>query len=544
MRLCVFVLLFFVGNGTAAQPLPRPKLVVGIAVDQMRWDYLYRYWDRYGAGGFKRLLREGFDCAQTRVNYIPTYTGPGHACIWTGSVPAIHGIAGNDWIDTRTGRGVYCTEDSSVQSVGGSVRAGKMSPRRLLSTTVGDELKLATAGRSRVFGISLKDRASILPAGHSADGVYWYDDSTGRFITSTYYRPELPAWLQAFNAHRLPDSALAAGWNLLQPASSYRHSTPDSSAYEGLFRGEKAPTFPHQPAASGLGAVRALPAGNSITLALARALVEGERLGRGTDPDLLAINLASTDYAGHQYGPNALEMEDLYIRLDGELAAFLTYLDNTVGRGQYLFFLTADHGAAHNARFLRDQKIPAGVFYESAVLKRLRSAADSLLSAEGGAALISGFENYQVYLNNARIPPGSEARTRVKGVVRNVLRAEQGIEVVYDMEEGALNAPHPLAEMMVNGHHPDRSGALLAIPAPGWYAGYAPTGTTHGTWNPYDTHIPLLWYGWGVAAGKTHRTVEMTDIAVTVCALLRIQAPSGCIGAAIPEILDAKKAAR
>jgi hypothetical protein len=410
----------------------------------------------------------------------------------------------------------------------------------MLATTVGDELRLATNQKSRVFGISLKDRASILPAGHSANGAYWYDDSTGRFMTSSFYADALPQWLSSFNERRLPDSFLKRGWNLLQPASAYKHSTADSTAYEGLFPREKAPVFPHtgfQPKEYGL--LRSMPTGNTLTLELARAVVSGERLGNGVTTDLLTINLASTDYAGHQFGPNALELEDLYIRLDKDIADFLSYLDRTVGKGDYLLFLTADHGAAHNAQFLKDRRIPAGLLTESTVARGLKAA---LPSADSNS--IRGFENYQVYLDDNAVPVGSPERQRLKAATKSWLLTQPGISMVIDLEEGQANLPEPIRRAAVNGYNARRSGSLQIIPQPGWYAGYGPTGTTHGTWNPYDSHIPLVWYGWKVEKGQTTRTTYMTDIAATLAAMLHVQMPNGCIGTPIQEVSDVRKSGK
>ena len=288
--------------------LQRPKLVVGIVVDQMRWDYLYRYYDRFGDGGFRRLLGKGYSCQQAFINYLPSFTAPGHACIFTGSVPAIHGMAGNDWLD-EGGRFTYCVQDKTVQPVGGSLRAGQMSPRNLLTTTVTDELRLATNFRSRVFGVSLKDRASILPAGHLANGAFWFDDSTGNFMTSTYYSKSLPGWLNRFNARQVPDSFLRANWNTLYNIKSY--SDADSNGYEGLNFGEKTATFPHITssfAGKNDDVLRRTPGGNSTTLMLAQACIGGEYLGQEESTDFLTINLASTDYVGHQYTPNSVEV--------------------------------------------------------------------------------------------------------------------------------------------------------------------------------------------------------------------------------------------
>ena len=552
MRFLFFCLLSLsLVTQSAAQAPAQPKLIVGIVVDQMRWDYLYRYADRWTAGGFKRLMNEGFSCEQTFINYIPTYTAPGHACVWTGSIPAIHGIAGNDWIDRATGNAVYCVEDKSVLPVGGSRRAGQMSPRNLLTTTVGDELRLATNGRSRVFSLSLKDRASILPGGHQSNGTYWYDDSTGNLMTSTFYEKQLPQWLQRFNARRLPDSALAAGWELLQPADRYRHSTEDNSPlYEGTLKGETAPVFPHTGLKAGsYGTLRYLPAGNSYILQAARSLIRSERLGQGTDPDMLAINLAATDYAGHLFGPNALEMEDMYLCLDRDIAQFLRFLDAQYGEGNVLFFLTADHGAAHNAQYLRDRRVPAGNYSEVLFYNRMSAFADSLfgnkaLAGKPETSLVRYFDNSYVYLNDSLLANKKLTSAQVLNVLRSWLFKQEGVSQVITMAPEStevLRLPQPLRNRVLAGYHPRRSGDLLVLFEPAWYAGFAATGTTHGTWNPYDSHIPLLWHGWGIRPGKSQRPCNMTDIAATVSALLNIQMPNGCVGSPIPELFRTQK---
>lgn len=536
-RLLPFLFFCCFSTLSFAQDIARPKLVVGIAIDQMRWDYLNRYYDRYGADGFKRILGEGYNCQNTFINYIPSFTAPGHACIYTGSVPSIHGIAANDWIDNRTGRSWYCTDDTTVQSVGGSWKWGRMSPKNMLTSTIGDELRLATNFRSKVFGVSLKDRASILPAGHAANGAFWFDDSTGRFITSTHYMKALPEWLNTFNNRRLPDTFLTQGWDLLQAPNKYRHSLPDNTPYEGLIKGESAPVFPHKTAAFvgvDYNALRKLPAGNTLTLRLARACIDGEALGQKGNTDFLAINLASTDYAGHNYTPNALEMEDLYMRLDKDLASFLSYLDKTVGKGQYLLFITADHGAAHNAQFMKDRNLPAGNANERTEGNELNAA---VKKAMGTDSLILSVENYQVYLNEARIERLKIDREAVKRSILQWLRPQAGVSYAVDMENmDATPVPAAIRERIINGYNRNRSGCIQIIMNPGWYSGGYKTGTTHGTWNPYDTHIPLLWFGWNIRHGETFRTTYMTDIAATLAALLHVQMPNGCIGSAITEI--------
>jgi predicted AlkP superfamily pyrophosphatase or phosphodiesterase len=523
--------------GTA--PLPRPKLVVGLVVDQMRWDYLYRYYDRYQAGGFKRMLNEGFTCENTLIPYIPTVTAAGHTCIYTGSVPAIHGIAGNDFIIQATGKSMYCTDDSTVVAVGSTSIAGKMSPRNLMASTVTDELKLATNFRSKVIGIALKDRGGILPAGHTANAAYWFDDANGAWITSTYYMTDLPAWVKTFNAGKPAEKYLKQDWNTLYPINTYVQSAPDNSPkYEGKFSGADAPTFPIKTSElykGKAGMIRSTPYGNSMTLDLAKAAIENEKLGANVVTDFLAVSLSSTDYVGHQFGPNSVEAEDTYLRLDKDLAAFFTYLDAKVGKGNYSVFLTADHGAAHNATFLSDHNIPAGIWNEGPVLTRLNKMLEDKYKVKG---LVLGLDNYQVNFNNAAIKKENLNEDALKYDCIQLLQKEQEIAYAVDMQHvQTATIPNELRLRIQNGYSAERSGTIQIILKPGWYSGHGKTGTTHGTWNPYDAHIPLVFMGWGIKHGSLTRETHMTDIAATVAQLLHIQAPNGNIGTAIGEVL-------
>lgn len=525
--------------------LPRPKLVVGIVVDQMRWDYLYRFYNRYGSGGFKRLLNEGFTCENTNIDYIPTVTAAGHTCIYTGSVPAIHGIAGNDFIIQATGKSMYCTEDSTVKTVGSTSDAGQMSPRNLLTTTITDELRLATNFRSKVIGIALKDRGGILPAGHTANAAYWFDDKTGNWITSTYYMNNLPGWVNDFNGQKLTENYLKNDWNTIYPINSYVQSTADNNKYEGKFAGTDAPTLPVKTStlykgSLGLGLIRNTPYGNSLTLDFAVAAINGEQLGQNEATDFLALSLSSTDYVGHQFGINSVEIEDTYLRLDRDLTAFFTYLDAKVGKGNYTVFLTADHGAAHNTAFLNDHNIPGGVWDDAATLKDLNAF---LLDKYKVDNLVLGFTNYQVNFNYATVKYLSLNEDVLKNDCIQFLQKLPFVAFVVDMQKvQTANIPEELRSRIMNGYNPDRSGAIQIILKPGWFTGHGsadhgPTGTTHGTWNPYDAHIPLVFMGWGIQHGSLTRPTHMTDISATVAALLHIQAPNGSIGVPISEVL-------
>ncbi|RFZ93046.1 alkaline phosphatase family protein [Mucilaginibacter conchicola] len=524
---------------TPSAALPRPKLVVGLVVDQMRWDYLYRYYDRYQTGGFKRMLNEGFTCENTLIPYIPTVTAAGHTCIYTGSVPSIHGIAGNDFIIQATGKSVYCTDDSTVVAVGSTSKAGKMSPRNMLASTVTDELKFATNFRSKVIGIALKDRGGILPAGHAANAAYWFDDANGSWISSTYYMTDLPAWVKTFNAGKPAEKYLNMDWNTLYPINTYVQSEPDNSPrHEGKFSGAEAPTFPVKTSTlykGNAGLIRSTPYGNSMTLDLARAAVEGENLGKNVVTDFLAVSLSSTDYVGHQFGPNSVEAEDTYLRLDKDLAAFFTYLDGKVGKGNYTVFLTADHGAAHNANFLIDHKVPAGIWNDSPVMANINKMIEDKYGVKKG---VLSFNNYQVNFNYAEIRKQKVSEDGIKFDVIQYLMTQPEIAYAVDMQRvQEANIPAALKERIQNGYNPEHSGTIQIVLKPGWYSGHGQTGTTHGTWNPYDAHIPLVFMGWGVKHGSLTRETHMTDIAPTVAQLLHIQAPNGNVGTAIGEVL-------
>ena len=530
-------------TATTSTGIPRPKLVVGIVVDQMRWDYLYRYYDRYQSNGFKRLLSEGFSCENTQVDYIPTFTGPGHSCIYTGSVPSIHGIAGNDYIVQATGKSMYCAQDDSVETVGSTSLAGKMSPKNLLVTTVTDELRLATNFRSKVIGIALKDRGGILPAGHTANAAYWFDDKTGNWITSTYYMKELPQWAKDFNDQKLAETYLKLDWNTLYPVDTYLQSTEDNSKYEGKFKGTDAPTLPVKTSAlykGNLGLIRSTPYGNTLTLDYAVAAINGEELGQHEATDFLAMSLSSTDYIGHQFAINSVEIEDTYLRLDRDLANFFTYLDAKVGKGNYTVFLSADHGAAHNTQFLKDKGIPADVWDDKAESKNLNKV---LMDKYKVDSLVISLDNYQVNLNYRIINYLHLDEEAVKSDCIKYLQKLPYVMYAVDQTKAEIaSIPDALRKRIVNGYNRKNSGVIQIILNSGWFTGHmgtdgGPTGTTHGTWNPYDNHIPLVFMGWGIPHGSTVREVHMTDIAPTIAALLHIQAPNGSIGEPIGEAI-------
>nr|WP_294872290.1 alkaline phosphatase PafA [uncultured Pedobacter sp.] len=523
-------------KNTSSTTLNRPKLVVGLVVDQMRWDYLYRYYSRYSNGGFKRMVNEGFSAENTFIPYTPTYTACGHSSIYTGSVPAINGIIGNDWYDPQLKRGVYCAEDTTVKTVGSDTRAGLMSPKNLLTTTITDELRLATNFKSKVIGISLKDRGSILPAGHSANAAYWFDGGTGDWITSTHYMTQLPSWIVDYNKLKMADKYFEKNWNTLYPIETYDQSTADNKEYEGKSRGEQTPTFPHPfklYAGKNYEMIKSSPYGNTMTLELAKLAINSEHLGQGTSTDFLALSCSATDYVGHQYGPNSIEAEDTYLRLDKDLEQFFNYLDTKIGKGNYLVFLSADHGAAHVPGFMAENKLPGGLFNDSPVIKSLNTTIEEKFKVK--KAIITS-TNSQFYFNHQAIKDANADFDAIKALAIATIKEQDGVMDAVDLTKLASSTlPEPIKKAITNGYNARRSGDIYYILKSNYFEG-GKTGTTHGAWFPYDSHIPCVFMGWNVKPGKTNKTHYMTDIAATLAAMLHIQMPSGCIGEPITEL--------
>lgn len=537
----IILLLFAVSMpifGQNKREADEPKLIVGVVVDQMRWDYLYRYQDRYVDGGFKRMLREGFTCENTHINYSPTVTAAGHACVYTGSVPAIHGIVSNSWYDRSIKRSINNVEDTTVQTVGAPQSGHSQSPRNLLVTTIGDELKLSNNFRSKVIGVSFKDRGAILPAGHLSNGSYWWDKKTGNFVTSTYYMDELPEWMKEFNARKLPEQYVKQKWETLYPIETYAQSTEDDKPYENKMIGKEKATFPYDYGKAN-ASIRDLynsPFGNTLTMEAAKAAIEGEDLGSGEFADMIAISFSTPDGLGHTVGPNAIEIEDLYLRLDKEFAKFFEYLDDRYGRDGYLFFITADHGVSQSPGFLKEHDLPTGVYGRG----MNEAVAQAVSDRYGIDDIVEAATSSQIYLNwdNVEKQNKDVDHNELMHFVSQELKKHAGVNDAWPSQDLASAPwPEPVKSRFIKGYNVQRGGDVMFVIKPGWKGG-SENGATHGLWYPYDAHIPLVWMGWNIDHGYTNRFVGMTDIAPTLSALLKIQMPSGSIGNPILEITD------
>ena len=542
IKILFFVFLSVLGMNAQrnqSSPTPKPKLVVGIVVDQMRWDFLYRYESKYGSGGFKRLLHQGYSLSNVMIDYVPTVTALGHTSIYTGSVPSIHGIAGNDWTDRETGKNVYCTTDASVNGISSSSeKIGAHSPHNLWSTTITDQLGMATNFRSKVVGVSLKDRASILPSGHNPTGAFWFDEGTGNFVTSSYYMNELPQWLKNFNAQNWGEKLVANGWTTSLPIAQYTESTADDVPWEQLLGSAKTPTFPYSNLAADYaakkGIIRTTPFGNSLTLKVAEAALDGYQMGRNAETDFLAINIASTDYVGHSFGPNSIEVQDTYLKLDKDLEQFFNMLDKKVGKDNYLVFLSADHGAANALGYMQANKMLTGLFDEG-LQKNLEEELKVKFSQE---KLIWGIDNYQIYLNHKLVRENNLDVEAVKQQLLSYLNKDPRVLYAVDLAKvGSSAIPEPIKSRIINGYNWQRSGDIQIISHDGMLPNYAKKGTTHSVWNSYDAHIPLIFMGKGIKKGASSKPYHMTDIAPTLAQILKIENPSGNIGNPITEVL-------
>ncbi len=520
----------------------KPKLVVGIVVDQIKQEYLYRFSDKFTEGGFHRLINEGYMMKNGHFNYAPTYTGPGHASVYTGTPPGVHGVIGNNFFDRFSNEEVYCVGDDTMETIGSHTDEGKMSPHRMLTTTITDELKIFNQFRSKTIGIAIKDRGAVLPAGHTADAAYWFDYGTGRFISSSFYMEKLPEWVEKYNKQKRSDYFLNQTWEPVLPIEQYVESGPDDSPYEARLRKKDRSTFPYdlkklRKNKEDYDLVATTPFGDILTIEMAKEALIHEGLGKGEATDFLAISFSSTDILGHAFGPNSKEVQDTYIRLDRILADFLETLDKEVGKGAYTVFLTSDHGVAHVPQFMIDQRVPAGVFRYG---PRVQELVAFINQKFGEGDWLINASNMQVFLNRDLIRERGVDMYEMQTVVADYILDFEGVAYSYpahiiqngDFDEGGIKG------QLIRGYHQKRSGDVIVVLDPAWFESGRPTGTTHGSVYTYDTHVPILFYGWGIPKGSSVRKASITDIAPTLSMLLGIPLPNGSTGHPIWELFE------
>ncbi|MGB1932626.1 MAG: alkaline phosphatase family protein, partial [Flavobacteriales bacterium] len=487
MKKIILVLCVMLWGISQAQE--KPKLVVGIVVDQMRYDYVYRFWNQFGDNGFKKLVNEGYFLRNTHYNYTPTYTGPGHASIFTGTTPSVHGIIGNNWYNKADGLSVYCAGDGNSTTVCDcdnhidvESTAGKMSPHRMLTTTFSDELKLFSP-QSKVFGISIKDRGAILPAGHTANGAFWMGKS-GEWISSSYYYEQLPEWLIEFQQKK--------------PATSY---------FKGAWKG-RGFGYPMDSllASKGPASVKSTPQGNTYLKDLAIELIKSEELGKDNITDVLTLSFSSTDYIGHQFGPHAQELVDTYIKLDKDIAEILKHINSTVGQENALIFLTADHGVVSVPNELKARKIPAGYFDASNLTTELNN---HLSKRYGNNTWVLKYSNQQFFLNRKLIEEQKLSHQEVQQLAADYLIGVEGVQYTFTAHQLHHNEyQNSFNSLIQKGFNQKRSGDVVIALNSGWIEWNSPTGTTHGSCFSYDTHVPLLFWGKGIQQGVSDEYIS------------------------------------
>lgn len=532
-----FILIFLISFSIKAQS-SKPKLVVGIVVDQMRYEYLNRFESHYSEKGFKRMMNEGFNAKNTHFSYVPTYTAPGHATIFTGTTPANHGIISNNWYDKEINKVVYCVADEDMTSIGVDGEDGKMSPHRMLTTTLTDQNRLHTQFRGKTVGISLKDRGAILPAGHTANQAYWFSGgNNGKFISSSFYMEKLPKWVKDFN--KTTDKYLKI-WSTLKPIETYIESGSDLNTYEKGFTGKTNATFPYDLKSlasqnDGYDLLKDTPMGNDMLTDFAIQTIINENLGQDNDTDFLTLSYSSTDYIGHNFGVNSKEIQDTYIRLDQNIGEIIDFLDEKIGKNMYTLFLTSDHGAVHVPSFLQDQKIPAGYFDNKQLRRSIKEFVENKF---GNAMLIEGYSGNEIFFDYELLAKEDvEADDLQEALYYHLIQYKQ-IDRVFtrDMIEGG-DATSAFSHTLKNGFHPKRSGDVLYVLEPSVIS-YSKTGSTHGSYLSYDTQAPLLFYGHGINNKTSYERYEVRDIAPTLSALLGIAQPNGTTGKIIAEAIE------
>ena len=545
-KIVLFFSLFMLGPLSFSQdnsriPPEKPKLIIGIVIDQMRYDYIYRYWDKFEEGGFKRLINEGTYCKNANLNYLFTQSAPGYATIATGTNPARHGIVSSHWYLRLKDEMMYCTFDPDVIPVGGSYEAGQNSPKNLLPTTLGDELRLSNNFKSKVFGIGLKDYTAIFSAGHAANAAFWYDDKTGTWMTSTFYLDSLPDWLEHFNEKQLPDLYLDRVWNTLLPVEEYTESLHDTSNYELGFNGQT--YFPYDLSKisridrkrKDYSILRFTPFGNTFAKDLALATIIEEQLGVDEYPDLLTLAFSVTESIGLRFGPNSVEMEDAFIRLDRDIAHLLQFIDKNIGKKNVLIYLTSNHGVSIVPKYLKDKKIPAGYFNHNQAIPLLRSYLN-LIYDKGH--WVKSYKQQQIFLNQTLIEDSRISLEEIQTRIAQFMIQFTG--VANAMTASTLqtnNFTHGIFQKMQNGFNQKRSGDIILNLEPGW-VGKDENVTNHNSAYTYDTHVPLIWFGWRINRSSISRPVDLIDIAPTITHLLNIMAPNGCSGKPILELIE------
>lgn len=523
-------------ESTVVQP---PKLVLVISVDQLRADYMDRFRRHFGAGGFNLFLERGARFAQGRYEHSTTSTCPGHAVILTGSYADVNGIVGNDWYDAGRGAEEYCSADRDVRLIGSDLEG--RSPRNLIGATVGDEMKVQTGGSARVITVSMKDRSAIMLGGHLADAAYWIEDTL--FVTSTYYRDEMPAWAREFNRSGAITDYRGTRWERLLPAAAYDAVGPDSVPAEEDDAGGR--TFPHVIGSAGgshtafVEAFDQSPFGNEVVADFAMRAISAEQLGQDSVTDLIGVSFSANDRVGHAYGPESHEVMDVTVRLDRTLERLFEFVDREVGLENVLVVLTSDHGVSPMPEVLaaRHPRSSARRIHPDTVAAAVNAALDRRAGGAPGAEWIAWHDQPDLHLDTALLRARGIGLAEGEEIARAAVASVPGIHVALTGRERAEQRRAGSASGDVLSYHPGRSGHVYYHAAPYYYVDDDPTGASHGSRWMYDQQVPILFYGSRIEPGTYYTPAAVADIAPTLSALLGVLAPGGSRGRVLSEML-------
>ena len=516
----IILLSFCISAQSEKKVNENPRLVVGIVVDQMKYEYIPKFWNKYGNNGFKRLVSQGFNAKNAHYSYAVTSTAPGHATVVTGTTPNYHGIVGNEWFNPSLNKEIYCVDDFLQKSVGTLSDEGKKSPRSLQTTTISDENRISSNFKAKTFSVALKDRSAVLSGGHTSKMSYWFNaKNEGKFITSSYYMNELPEWVKRFN-ERKNIKKYITNWDTYYDINLYVESGPDLNQHEIKYLGKNNSTFPYDlerksKTKSGkidYDVIKYSPFGNDIVKDFALDAIEHENLGKDEITDFLHIGFSSTDHLGHRFGSNSVEVLDMYIRLDKNIEDILNYLDKNVGEKNYIVYLTSDHGITHVPSYLSENKVPFNQLYSMNVFN------------EELKKYIKDVSNYNVYLNKDRIDESGYSHDEIKALIKNELKKEPWVYDVYDfaqLDEAVSYSEDYGINMIYYNSHPDLRGDLAFFLKPLWHK-KSSSASNHGTGRTYDTHVPLIFYGKGIRNGSSNKKIYVRDIAPTLSVILGI----------------------
>ncbi|MDY0140279.1 MAG: alkaline phosphatase family protein [Bacteroidales bacterium] len=537
--LLVIILFAFQGYSQVETIIPsdRPKLVVAIVVEQMRQDYIDRFWDNFSNKGFKKLAINGTYCQNANYNYSLTQTAPGYATIVTGTEPAEHGIVSDFWFNPLTGNKEICIIDARYKAVGEKNAEGAFSPKNLFSTTFSDEAKLFNRGKSKIISVSLSQYGAVLSAGFTADAAYWMDIKSGKWITSSYYMDKLPNWVNDINAKNMPEEYLGREWTQMLEIDKYNEVLPDSSEYEfgidGVYK-----VFPYiysniRKTLPDYELMYLIPEGNTHTTDMAVASIYNENLGQDENTDFLFVNYTVSENIGRLYGPQSIEVQDLFLRLDKDIGHLIDVIEEKVGKNNVLIYLTSNHGVAETPQYLIDNKMPAGNFKQYYILALLKSY---LKAVYGEGDWILDYSNNQIFLNKILIEdsqiPLKEFQEKVIGFIINSGGISHAISSTQ-FQNIIFRQGMPLK--MQNSFNQKRSGDIMISLKSGWIDDL-PYSTNHNSGYKYDTNVPLIFYGWKVKKQKLYYDINITAIAPTISMILGVPAPPASTGKTLDDV--------